>query len=226
MCGCVFFFFSSFHYNPWSACLCHNFLSLASLIFLHNCVMCNTCFCLFMHLCKETENCGCFNLCFYLLFSCTMTERGACSQSLCLIIHSSPPPLNTTVLLHHSLLTLSFCAFQLFICLHPAFASDTIGTEFWARKIQQRHCHFFFLLALLLCAWWWQSVLLFLSPCLTKLTLHFASCGHERHCRNTAVWGNGQVLKRSCCVCGWKHVFFFLCAHATGAWSAGKNLLV
>lgn len=131
-------------------------------------------------------------------------ERCMWPQSLCLTILFFFL-LNTTVLLHRFSLTLSFCAFQLFICLHPAFASDTVGTELWARKKKPTETFAFFLFTRSTSALLGDGSQSFvsLSRCLTKLTLHFASCGHEQHCRNTAVWGNGQVLKRrSCCVCG------------------------
>lgn len=165
--------------------------------------MCNICFCLFTHSCEETENCGCSRLCLFFCFFPWLRE-----------VHVAPKPLsyhtfffllNTTVLLHRFSLTLSFCAFQLFICLHPAFASDTVGTELWARKKKPTETFAFFLFTRSTSALLGDGSQSFvsLSRCLTKLTLHFASCGHEQHCRNTAVWGNGQVLKRrSCCVCG------------------------
>lgn len=105
------------------------------------------------------------------------------------------PPLTTTVPLCFSLM-LSFCAFQLFICLHRAFASDTVGTE--QEKNQQRHSLFFFLPARLLPAWWWQVV-----PCFSlSLSLSLPNKTSAALCQ---LWA-WATLQKHCCLRKWSGI--------------------
>lgn len=167
--------------------------------------MCNICFCLFTRSCEETENCGCSCLCLFFFLFLSMTERGACGPKTFVL-----PYLFFFPLKYYSAAS-SFFAHALFLCFSVVhlFASSLC---FWHRrhralskKKKPTETFAFFLFTRSTSALLGDGSQSFvsLSRCLTKLTLHFASCGHEQHCRNTAVWGNGQVLKRrSCCVCG------------------------
>lgn len=131
MCGCVFFpRFTSRNRHVCAAIfclLCHWFSFII--------VWCVTLVSAYLCTCAKRQKIVVALICAFIFCLVIPWLREVhAAKAFVLLYILPPPPLNTTVLLHRFLLTLSFCAFQLFICLHPAFASDTVGTEFWARK--------------------------------------------------------------------------------------------
>lgn len=150
-----------------------NFSSLQSPILLLIRMMCNACFCLFALVWRDRKLwllsfSGFLSFFFFFVFYLVFPwpREGAHVAKTFVLPYIYFFSLNTTVLLHCFLLTLSFCAFQ-FICLHPAFASDTVGTEFWAReKQQQRDVYFFPFYSLAFCLLGDGSPFFCFSPCL------------------------------------------------------------